>query len=116
MPPPDQPVEEVVEDNPPDPAPDQAGPSARTETTTVDPPDLDKTKKRYPVVIPYLKRVSKQVRKVMEGYGLKVYFKPTNMLRQILVQPNDKVIKERVVCLVYHISCDNCDDSYIGET
>ena len=35
------------------------------------------------------------------------------MLRQILVQLKDKVIKERVVCPVYHISCD---DSYIGET
>ena len=38
------------------------------------------------------------------------------MLRQILVWPKDKVIKERVVCPVYHISCDNCDESYIGET
>ena len=26
----------------------------------------------------------------------------------------DEVINERVVCLVYH-SCDNCDESYIGE-
>ena len=47
---------------------------------------------------------------------MKVYFKPTNTLRQILVQLKDKVIKERVVCPVYHISCDNCDDSYIEET
>ena len=32
------------------------------------------------------------------------------------MQLKDKVTKERVVCPVYHISCDNCDDSYIGET
>ena len=51
----------------------------------------------------------------MTGYGVKVYFKPTNTLRQILVQLKDKVIKERVVCLVYHISCDSCEVSYIGE-
>ena len=44
-----------------------------------------------------------------------MYFKPTNMLRQILVWLKDKVIKERVVCPVYHISCDSCDESYIGE-
>ena len=51
----------------------------------------------------------------MNGYGLKVYFKLTNMLRQILMKPKDMVIKERFVCPVNHISCDNCDDSYIGE-
>ena len=28
-----------------------------------------------PVVIPYVKGVSEQVRRVMKGYGLKVYFK-----------------------------------------
>ena len=33
----------------------------------------------------------------------------------ILMRPKDKVIKERVVCSVYYISCDSCDDSYIGE-
>ena len=66
-------------------------------------------------MIPYVKGVSEQVRRVMKGYRVKVYFNPTNTLRQILVRPKDKVIKERVVCLVYHISCDNCDDSYIGE-
>ena len=31
----------------------------------------------------------------MKGYVLKVYFKPTDTLRQILMQPKDKVIKER---------------------
>ena len=68
------------------------------------------------MVIPYVKGVSEQVRRVMKGYRVKVYFKPTNTLRQILVRPKDKVIKERVVCPVYHISCDNCGESYIRET
>ena len=49
----------------PDPAPDQAGLRARTETNTFEPIDLDKTKKRYPVVIPCMKGVSEQVRRVM---------------------------------------------------
>ena len=31
------------------------------------------------------------------------------------MQLKDQVIKESVVCLVYNISCDNCDDSYIRE-
>ena len=79
------------------------------------PPDLDRPKKRYPVVISYLNGVSKEMRRVMKGYRLKVYFKLTNMLREILVQPNGKVIKERVICMVYHISCYKCNDSYTGE-
>ena len=32
------------------------------------------------------------------------------------MQLKDKVIKERVVFPVYHLSGDNCDESYIGET
>ena len=48
----DQPAEEVMEQNFLDPAPNLAGPSAPTETTVVESPVLDKTKKRYPVVIP----------------------------------------------------------------
>ena len=63
MPPLNQSVEEEVEENPPDPAPDQAGPSVPTETIAVGPPVLYKTKKRYPVVIQYGKGVSKQVEK-----------------------------------------------------
>ena len=79
-------------------------------------PDMDKGMKRYPVVIPYVKGVSEQLRRVLKGYGVKVYFKPTNTLRQILVRPKDKVLKERVTCPVYHIKCEDCEDSYIGET
>ena len=62
-----------------------------------------------------MKEVSEQLRRVMKGYGLKVYFKPIDTLRQILVRPKDKVIKERAVCLVYYISCDNCDDLHLGD-
>ena len=53
----------------------------------------------------------------MRVYRVKVYmyFKPTNML-QVLVWPKDRVNKERVVCPAYHISFDNCDELYIGET
>ena len=49
----DQPAEEWVEENSLDPAPKQAGPSAHAETTAGELPVLDKTKRRYPVVIQY---------------------------------------------------------------
>ena len=67
----DQPAEEGVEENSPDLA-HQVGPSDPAETTVVKPPILDKTKKSSPVVIPYVKGVSEQVRRVMRGYGVKV--------------------------------------------
>ena len=40
-----------------------------------------------------------------------------NTLGQLLVRTKDKIIlKEQVVEPVYHISCDSCDASHIGET
>ena len=52
MPRPDQPAEEGVEENHPAPAPDQPGPSTHIKTTAVELLDLNKTKKKYIVVIP----------------------------------------------------------------
>ena len=37
---------------------------------------------------------------------------PPILLDRHLCCLRDKVIKERVVCPVYHISCDNCDNSW----
>ena len=116
MPPPDQSAEEEVEENSLDPASLQLGPSDPAETTVVELPVPEKTKKSYPVVITYVKGVSEKVRRVMRGYGVKVYFKSSNILRQILMQTKDKIIKERVVCPIYNTSCDNCNDSYMRET
>ena len=43
--------------------------------------------------------------------------KPMHTLSQFLVRPKDKILKERVVGPVYHISCGSYDASYIlGET
>jgi hypothetical protein len=73
-------------------------------------------KKRQPVVIPYIKGVSEQLRRVFKEYEIVTYFKPFNTIRQMLVRPKDKITKERTVCPVYHINCDGCDASYVGET
>ena len=67
-------------ENLPDLALDQAGLSFHTETIIVEPTDLAKTMKRYPIVLLYMQGVSEQVRRIMRGYRLKVYFKLINTL------------------------------------
>jgi hypothetical protein len=83
-----------------------------------DPPPAEPNpqKRRRPIVIPYVKGFSEEYRRILKGYETPVYFKPTNTLRQLLVRPKDKIIKERVVGPVYKIKCEDCEDSYIGET
>ena len=73
-------------------------------------------KKKRAVVIPYIKGVSEQLRRVYKQYDVPAFFKPANTLRQLLVRPKDKLDKEKVVGPVYKISCNMCDASYIGET
>lgn len=74
------------------------------------------TKKKHPVVIPYIRGISEQLRRAFKQHHIPTYFKPANTLRQLLVHPKDKVDKERIVGPVYHISCEACPASYIGET
>ena len=47
-------------------------------------------------------------------FDIPAYF----ILQQLLVWPEDKVEKGKVVGPVYHITCDDCcsDASYVGET
>ena len=73
-------------------------------------------KKKIPVVIPYIKGFSEQIRRVFGKYGFPAYFKPTNTLRQLLVKPKDPVSKENVVGPVYKIQCEKCEAMYVGET
>ena len=42
--------------------------------------------------------------------------KPQTTLRQVLVQPKDKVHKQRKAGVVYKIPCNQCEKVYIGET
>ena len=77
--------------------------------------DKDKKIKR-PVVIPYVKGVSEELKRIFGTFGITTYFKPTNTLRQLLVRPKDPVGKDKIVGPVYHISCEDCDASYVGET
>ena len=75
-----------------------------------------KKRKKFPVILPYVKGMSEELRRVFGKFEVPAYFKPTNTLRQLLVRPKDPVVKERVVGPVYKISCEECEATYIGET
>lgn len=59
--------------------------------------------KNYPVIIPYIKGVSEEIRRVYKSNGVRAYLKLTNRLRQRLVRPKDKLEKDRITGPVYHI-------------
>ncbi len=71
-------------------------------------------KMKFLVVIPYIKGVSEELRRLFKRYEVAMYFKPTNTLRQLLVSPKDKLKKERVIGLVYQIPCKKCPATIHG--
>ncbi len=93
-----------------------SGPVNNTEPKTITPSDVSKQKNRkFSVVLPYIRGVSEQLRRVIGGFGVPAYFKPTNTLRQLLVRPKDPISKHQVVGPVYKINCEDCDAAYVGE-
>ena len=91
------------------------------DTTSQSPPRIQRATaavktKRCPAIIPYIKGVSEELRRAFHQYNIPAYFKPCNTLRQLLVRPKDKVLKDRVIGPVYNIECDSCSATYIGET
>ena len=43
------------------------------------------------------------------------FFKATSTMRQLSVRPKDKVVKKRMVCLMYELKCEDCEALYVGE-
>ena len=66
--------------------------------------------------------VSVPPQRVFNDYSIRVCFKPTRTLRQLLVSPKDKDQKKDKTGIVYLIPCQGetnagaCSESYIGET
>ena len=80
------------------------------ETTTVT------TGVKRPVIIPYIRGFSEELKRTFGGYDIPTYFKPTNTLRQLLVHPKDPVGKDKVVGPVYKINCEECEATNVGGT
>ena len=100
----------------------QSNPSLRSSTKVVTSNKTDSTDSKGQVVLPYIKDVSEALKRTYGAYGIRVAFKPTQTLRQLLVSPKDKTEKKDTAGPIYYIRCQRqtqrgqCTESYIGET
>ena len=66
-------------------------------------------------VLPYVKGLSKQLRRCLQQQGVRVVFKSETTLRSQLVRTKDAVDPAKKDGVVYRILCE-CGEVYIGET
>jgi hypothetical protein len=71
---------------------------------------------RTSVTLPYVQGLTERVSRTLRKFNVNVGVKPGTTIRQLLVHPKDKVIKEKTAEVVYVIPCKNCKESYVGET
>ncbi len=63
-------------------------------------------RKKLSAVIPYIKVVLEELRRLFKKYEVPLYFQPSNILRQLMVRPKDNINKESSVGPVYKITCE----------
>ena len=70
---------------------------------------------RY-IPAPYIKGVTEIVNRNLKNHNLVLASKPSNSLKSELVKLKDKTDNENKSNVIYKINCQDCDQSYIGET
>ena len=96
----------------------EASDGANNQGTAGAQPATKEVKTKGHIVIPYIPGLCESIKKICGRYGIQIYFKGSNTIRNILVSPKDKdpmVNKSRAI---YWFQCGDlsCDDEYIGET
>ena len=73
----------------------------------------EKTVRKF-VTLPYVKGVSDKLRRILSQYGVRTFFKPSVSLKDCLMKvKRGEPDKSNIV---YKISCQDCDEFYIGES
>ena len=78
----------------------------------------EKSEKQEPLTtakIPYIKGLSEEIRRILNGYNIRTVFRTINTLGRILTRVKDPTPPEERPGVIYKIKCI-CGDFYVGET
>ena len=70
------------------------------------------------IVIPYYQGISESMKKTCSEYGVQVYFKGGNTIKNLLMAPKKQDTIQKKSGFIYRYQCDRveCDEEYIGES
>ena len=71
---------------------------------------------RATAVLPYVRNVSEKIARLLQGYNVKVFFRPGRRLSDILRLPKDRSSPQETKGVVYRLHCSDCDSCYVGQT
>uniref|UniRef100_A0A1B6C1X0 Reverse transcriptase domain-containing protein n=1 Tax=Clastoptera arizonana TaxID=38151 RepID=A0A1B6C1X0_9HEMI len=77
--------------------------------------NVDEEKRIKYVSLPYDRDLTKGLSKIFKDINLKIAFKSTNSLKNVLGNSKDK-IPQLESSGIYEIKCNSCDKAYIGQT
>jgi len=72
--------------------------------------------KKVNVGIPYIRGTSETLHRTFKKFGVNMYHKPYNSIKQQLTHVKDKTDKLKKCGVVYYIKCEQCNNDYVGET
>ena len=80
--------------------------------------NTSQTQKKCHIVVPYTKGICENYKTICSKYGVQVYFKGGNTLKNILMFAKDKETITKQSNIIYWYKCGRieCDDEYIGES
>ena len=66
-------------------------------------------------MVPYVRGLSESVKNAFRKYGINVYFKSGTTIKSMLIKPKDEDDKMKKSGVIYRITCDSCEENYVGE-
>ena len=96
----------------------EASDGANNQGTTGAQPAIKEVKTKGHIDIPYTQGLCESIKKICGRYGIQIYFKGSNTIRNLLVYLKDKDTMVNQSGAIYWFQCGDlsCDDEYIGET